>query len=274
MIDVLADLSPAALVRSVRANLYAQFRFLGRAPVTDFLESEVLLSWHTPLPIPKQNGVLSLQGAPGDAAQLVAERLARFRERQVEVVTWWFEDGVEEAGWEGHLRRTGFQVDSGEPGMAIDLQLLSEAPGWPASLEIRPVQEPSTLRTWVRTGLAGFGMPAGLEEGVFALFEGMGLALPVRHYVGYVDGEPVATSSLFLGAGVAGIYNVSTIPAGRGRGVGRAMTLAPLLDARGLGYRAAVLQSSEMGFSVYRRLGFEQVCEMNHYTWRQDVVQG
>jgi ribosomal protein S18 acetylase RimI-like enzyme len=273
MKEILADLSPAALARSVRANLYAQFRFLGRAPVTDFLESEEVLSWHTPLPIPTHNGVLSLQGAPRDAAQLVAERLAHFRERQVEVVTWWFEEGVEEAGWEGHLRRAGFQVDSGEPGMAIDLQLLPEAPGWPASLEIRPVQEPSTLRTWVRTGLAGFGMPAGLEEGGFALLDGMGLALPMRHYLGYADGEPVATASLFLAAGVAGIYNVSTVPAGRGRGVGRAMTLASLLDARRLGYRVAILQSTEIGFSVYRRLGFEQVCEMNHYTWRSDLQE-
>ena len=60
MIDVVADLSPAALARSVRANQYAHFRFFGRAAVTDFLENEEVLSWHTPLPIPTHNGVFAV----------------------------------------------------------------------------------------------------------------------------------------------------------------------------------------------------------------------
>ena len=88
------------------------------------------------------------------------------------------------------------------------------------------------------------------------------------HYLGLLDGAPVATASLFIGAGVAGIMYVSTLPAARRRGIGAAVTLAAMLDARDLGYRIGVLQSSNQGYPVYRRLGFVEVCKIEHFSGR------
>ena len=51
-------------------------------------------------------------------------------------------------------------------------------------------------------------------------------------------------------------------------GEGVALTLAPLLEARQMGYRIGVLQSSELGFPVYRRMGFEQACQVEHFYWK------
>jgi hypothetical protein len=43
--------------------------------------------------------------------------------------------------------------------------------------------------------------------------------------------------------------------------------LNPSALAQAMGYRVGVLQSSEMGFLVYRRLGFEKVCAMEHFSY-------
>jgi predicted acetyltransferase len=78
----------------------------------------------------------------------------------------------------------------------------------------------------------------------------------------------VATAALHLGAGVAGIYAVSTIPGARRQGFGAAITLAALRAARESGYQIAILHATQMGAGVYRRLGFEEYCTIGMYTWR------
>ena len=72
--------------------------------------------------------------------------------------------------------------------------------------------------------------------------------VPLRDWIALLDGVPVAAAALFVGAGVAGIYNVATVPEARGRGIGRAVTAAALAEAVARGQRTAVLGSSEMGY--------------------------
>jgi ribosomal protein S18 acetylase RimI-like enzyme len=121
------------------------------------------------------------------------------------------------------------------------------------------------MRIWAHVFTIGYGMPPVWENTIFDVWYTLGLDFPVRNYLGFLDDKAVCTSTVFYGAGVAGIYDVATLPEARGRGLGTALTLAPLLDARQAGYRIGVLQSSEMGFGVYKRMGFRHLCQIENF---------
>ena len=74
-----------------------------------------------------------------------------------------------------------------------------------------------------------------------------------------LDGKPVGHSLAIRSGDVCGVYNVGALPSVRRRGVGTAATWAAVAAGRRWGCRVAVLQSSEMGQSVYEAMGFRTV---------------
>jgi GNAT superfamily N-acetyltransferase len=155
--------------------------------------------------------------------------------------------------------------------MAVDLSVLNDDPTTPSGLTIEPVRDTEALKQWAYASAIGFGLPETLEGTWLDIFTGLGFELPLRNYVGILNGDPVATSELFVAQGVAGIYIVATVPKARRQGIGAAMTLTPLREARGLGYRIGILHASSMGQGVYRQLGFQEYCRMSHYVWTDDT---
>ncbi|MBU7012993.1 MAG: GNAT family N-acetyltransferase [Theionarchaea archaeon] len=83
-----------------------------------------------------------------------------------------------------------------------------------------------------------------------------------------MNDEPVAVSILFLGAGVAAIFNVAVVPEFRRQGLGTLITRAPLLRARLMGYRYGVLKATQMGTKLYKNMKFEKCCTIFMYTCR------
>ncbi len=80
-------------------------------------------------------------------------------------------------------------------------------------------------------------------------------------YVGRVDGHIVSTALGFTTGGVTGIFNVATLPHRRRCGYGAALTARAVRDGFEAGAGLAFLQSSEIGRTVYRGLGFREVEE-------------
>jgi hypothetical protein len=209
--------------------------------------------------------VLSRKAARDDESATIAAMTDYFRGQGLESYAWWLKPGLEARGWDGQLKAQGFEHHANTPGMALPITALPETLTRPAGLEIRPVSNQDDLRTWTRTFVTGYELGDALQAPMLEVMTHVGWEWPVRHYLGNMDGEPVTTASVFLAEGVAGIQFVATLRQARGRGLGGAMTLASLYDARDLGYQAGVLQSSDMGYQVYLRLGFRVVCTVDYY---------
>lgn len=127
----------------------------------------------------------------------------------------------------------------------------------PPPLEIRRVGEVGALDDHVAVVADGFDLPASLLRQVFSAR--IIAAAGWRGYVGYVGGQAVAASQLFMTGDVAGIYYVATRKEFRGRGSGEAMTWRAIQDGAEAGCDVAVLQASDMGRPIYERMGFRLV---------------
>jgi ribosomal protein S18 acetylase RimI-like enzyme len=263
---VQTDVSNPALVAAIRANLCGFFHYLGRSLPENFLENEKFARWRTPIAHPWFNGALSSLPPEESDTGFIEDCILYFRTHNVSRFTWWTEPHVKCTDWKAILTRHGFEFANDTPGMALDLQALDGAAQTVSGLEIRAVDDEEALQTWSHIFTRGYGLPPAWEPSVYELEQRLGLDLPVRNFLGYWNGVAVATSSLFIGRGVAGIYNVSTLPEARGEGIGAALTLRPLQDARELGYRIGVLQSSEMGFNIYQKLGFRHLCQIEYFS--------
>ena len=272
MTHLLPDLSDPGLVPALQRNLYDYIWSLrDHWHQGVFEQSEKQRRWYTPLPYAFVfNAAISTCPPDGDETPLIQDTIAFFRTRGRQEFNWWLEPGLETSGWGPQLEAQGLTFLAEPPGMAVDLSRLPGTVPAPAGMQIRRVEDAAGMQVWTQTFVEGYGLP---PDWVAPLGEMMRATLqpPVRchSYLAVLEGQPVAASSVFYHAGVAGIYSVATLKAWRGKGIGAAVTLYPLLAARSAGYHVGILQASDMGYPVYQRLGFQEVCRMNHYYWQQ-----
>ena len=268
MTAFLEDTSPPAMAPAIEANAAAQYALLARLLDAELDDGPAALWFITGIDFSLFNGVMRARFTPDEADACIDALLARFAARDVPMV--WHVGPHSLPGDLGErLEARGFFASEGAPGMAVALETLVRRP-LPRGLTIAPVTNEADFAHWLRVLDVGFGLRTIARDSIARASrrDGFGPDAGMRHYLGRLEGEPIATCTLFPGAGVAGIYNVATLPAVRRLGVGAAITLLPLLDARAAGYHVGILQSTPMGYGVYRRLGFRRLATLTQYTWR------
>ncbi|GAA1601951.1 hypothetical protein GCM10009789_65170 [Kribbella sancticallisti] len=215
-------------------------------------------------PIDYHNAVVGASLDDDSVDRVIAESLRELRDRGVPGC-WHVGPSMRPLDLGKRLVAAGFTQAGAEPGMAVELSLLTGTAV--EGLRVVRVGSDEDLAVWVQTLGRGFGEGVKEAEWVGEVYQRLGLADPWRHYLGWLGDEPVATASIYLGAGVAGVYFVMTVPEARRRGIGGAITLAALREAQDSGVRYGVLGSSPAGRSVYAGLGFRECCAIELYEW-------
>jgi N-acetylglutamate synthase len=124
-------------------------------------------------------------------------------------------------------------------------------------LEINRVQDKGGLAKAAAVSAATGGAPL---EWMLALFTPELLRLSgFAVYLGRVEGEEVTVAMAYRTGSEVGIFNVGTPPEHRRRGYGAAVTAHAVRSAFEEGADLGWLQTTKIGESVYRALGFRHV---------------
>jgi ribosomal protein S18 acetylase RimI-like enzyme len=263
MRPVLTDTSPDGLRAAIKADVVA----------TRIANMDVPLAGRE-----EADAAWALPGAPTDVRAVVA--WAAFEPETVErrldeilgavdarraTVLWWYEPGHRPHDLRERVLRRGFAHVEDTAAMAIDLARLPASVPPPEDARIEPVDDPSATDAYVSVVIRSMEIdhwpvpPDAVRVRTDYIRSRLGNDPLSRRFVAFLDGEPVATSRLSMAGGAAGLYTMVTLPHARRRGIGLAMAHRALVAGREAGMRIGVLQATDMGFPIYRKLGFEEL---------------
>ncbi len=156
-----------------------------------------------------------------------------------------------------------FQV-ANAPGMVIEAQL--EDRPLPERVRLQQVTTEHMVKDFAEVAALSFvtlGLPEDVGRSVFS--EPSALLAPHLYLVvAYLERKPASCAMALLSHGIGGIYYVGTIEAARGMGLAGHCTRAAGNAALKLGARCVVLQASQYGEPVYKRMGYR---EFTRYPW-------
>ncbi len=169
-----------------------------------------------------------------------------------------------------YLFGQGYAGPSATPAMAVDLERLTST-GLPSGYEFGRLDAGSDAESWVDVLTACFKLPRRIAAVCSPLTFALDAApdAQLQCFAVLKGDQTVATSLMYFSDGLAGIYNVATLPEERGKGLGAHATAEPLRQAQALGYRVGILQASAAGLPVYQRLGFAEFGKVPSYVRKQ-----
>jgi ribosomal protein S18 acetylase RimI-like enzyme len=219
-------------------------------------------------PFPLCNGVLRTESSETEVDQLI-EQIIQQAQKGKTPFLWLVGPATSPADLPERLKACGLVHDETVNGMLLNWQAFPEDQSHIPNFSLSTVKTSEQMEAWLQVFTTVFGFPDPLKQVFFNLLPTSGFALhpSCRFYLGTIDSTPVATSLLFLEEEMAGIYAVATVPSQRKLGIGTKMTRMAVEEAMRLEYSRVTLQATKMGESLYRRLGFYDVCSFQTYRW-------
>lgn len=267
------------LIDQLQQNFISYFRLFAGLPDIAFTEGPI--TWNASRGAPGSM-VFSTQLADAGIEQQIDEALRQIGQ-YTDAVDWMVFPSDRPTDLGERLRQHGevggpdgkwiLHGKIGGPGgnwMWLELSNLGAPPTTPDGFHVKQVVNQAMFDEWAVINAKGFGAHDYRAFHAAYSRHGFGADAQAIHFVGYRGEEPVTSSTLLVAGGSASVYNISTPVEWRRQGFGGAITHASLQVARNRGYRDTWIWSSDLGKSVYAKLGFVLTdFGIREYQWKK-----
>ena len=264
MVWVLRNPTKEDLVNAIHYNWRSSFYTLKKEPEWKWFVEPDATYFIRDKQAPMFNRVEKTNLTPETADQRISEIKSVFAASETPF-TWSINPDDEPKDLASNLEKAGFKRDETRS-MAIEIKDLM-IPKCPEGFTVEIPKGTKEVDAWVRLMLDAYGMGSGYTDTVVKMVHSQSRRGDYFYYTGLLYGLPVATAMTFLSDGVVGVYCVATDPSARGKGIGSYITAVSLLDAKEEGYEVSILHATRMGYPVYERLGYREICRKVTYSW-------
>ncbi len=257
-------------IQAIEDNIFTYYKGIARLLGGQFVEEEQV-AWFTAgrRSLFRFNGVVRTTTHTEDLPNVVDPILDVFLAQELPFFwTDWQDAGTLGLGNYLCAKEVPFLHLTAVPAMSRELGNLSPL-SLPKDVEIVALQTPQDQVDWLNVMMEGFAEPATSRQDMQDFLDNsLTESQPVFvHFLARWQGEPCATATLLHANRAGEIYNMATIPALRGRGLGTDLTLFAMQSAGKAGYTEAIFFATPAGFPVYKRLGFETVSTADLFVW-------
>jgi len=257
---------------TVEENLRAAMRFFGEATGSGEVRAlERTVAMYSGLEYGVFNiSLLTRATTVADGGLRAAlEEAQEYFHRYTRRWSFWLCEDLVDAASRRKMRQTcsefGLRPISYPPGM-IAPKLLPPARALPG-IECRPVSDAHMRQSFAEITSSCFEIPPGIAQAVYgpeSAWQGL-----YKGFVGLVGGRPVAIAAMVQAAGALGIYSLATVTGERRKGYGEALLRAAAEASRpASSAEPYILQSTEAGHALYKRMGFRDVTKFTVYLTR------
>lgn len=220
------------------------------------LDCEGVVAITTRRPDPVLNLVVHSEIEEKDADEKIKKVIEFYRQYRV-AWTWVVDPLTRPTTLPNYLEDNGFAYLEQYPSLYFDLtKPLPQKPL--GKLEIREAAPDDPLLEWAQPISIGFpsgDKGVGFREINANLPHGKGT--PLRQLMAYYRNQIASAGTLYIGDDAVMIHNIATKTAYRKQGFGTALTLYAMQEAKRLGFKHCFLDSTTLGFNLYRNLGFK-----------------
>jgi GNAT superfamily N-acetyltransferase len=249
--DYNSPITTSYLIENNTTNFFLELGYLNNDEIMDSPEIKYVLTknWHSRIFMANFN--------ESSASENIKKIVSKIKKMHISVL-WYITPMSRPKNLQNLLMDHGFKYQSQWRSMAIDLKKVPRKFNIHKGITIKEVLNLDELKTWTDILVKSFEFPK-VSISYKKYFCKLGVKnLKFQYYLGFLDEKPVASAMIFKGKEAAGLFYIGTVHKARRKGIAEALTFYLLNKAKNEGYNISTVQASEMGYPLYKKIGFKE----------------